>query len=295
MKLDRRCFPCILNQVLRMGKALGLDDARIDTVFDRALDLMAAAGFDRNQSAPEFAEGVYDGFIEAAGTTDPYHPLRQRQNRMILDRLDLYRNRIVNSGDPLFAAALYALTGNIIDFGAMSTMDEAPLFAEKPDDNLDVNDYPLFRRRLHEAGTVLVIGDNAGEVVFDRLLLEQMARMGVATRFFYAVRSKPIINDVVAEDAEAAGIGAYAEVIESGSSFAGTVLAKTNSRFRSVYETAGLVISKGQGNYETLEGEPGDPLFIFQVKCLAVAEHTGLPLGARVLGFASSIGADRGV
>ena len=288
MKLDRRCFPCILNQILRMGAALNLDDSQIDAVFTRALSL-AAARPDRSLSAPEFAEGVYDGFGEATGMADPYRLLRQQQNRMILDRLGIYRDNILSADDPLFAAALYALTGNIIDYGAMATMDTAPLFENRPDPNLEVNDYQLFRQRLQAAGTVLVIADNAGEVVFDRLFLEQMKKAAAGARFYYAVRSKPVINDVVLADAEEVGIGGYATVIESGSTCAGTVLNKTSARFGSVFESADLVIAKGQGNFETLEDGPGDPLFIFQVKCRVVAEYIGLPVGGRVLGFAQTI------
>jgi len=294
MRIHRRCFPCILNQLLGMGAALALDDERMNAVYFRALRLMAAAGVPEG-TAPEFAERLYDGFVEATGCADPYRRLRQAQNRMILDRIDFFRDQITGAADPLRRAARYALMGNIMDYGVAARLDPAALFEDMESWSLRVDDYAEFRDRLEKSDRVLVIADNAGEIVFDRLLIEQMITVNPRARFFYAVRSKPAINDVILRDAREVGIGRFAEILESGSTFAGTLLGRSTPQFRRLFCESDLIVSKGQGNFETLEGEAGDPLFVFQIKCQVVADHTGLGFGDRILGFRSGIRSAAGV
>jgi uncharacterized protein with ATP-grasp and redox domains len=152
-----------------------------------------------------------------------------------------------------------------------------------------LNDFTRFRGILQKGKKIVVIADNAGEAVFDLLFLEQMIKENPQADFFYAVRSRPAINDVIKEDAEFIGIGRLARIIESGSTVPGTIIQKANPEFRDLFFECDLIISKGQGNFETLEGEPRDVLFVFKVKCDVVARHTGLKKGDLVFAFKNTI------
>ncbi len=129
------------------------------------------------------------------------------------------------------------------------------------------------------AGRILYLADNAGEIVFDRLLVEALAPQRVTL----AVRGTPVLNDATAADARAVGLTEICEVIDNGSDAPGTVLEDCSREFRQRFSTADLIIAKGQGNFETLSEAPGNIFFLFKVKCPVIATRTGLPEEAQVL------------
>lgn len=119
--------------------------------------------------------------------------------------------------------------------------------------------------------------------------MEQLKRKFPGLKIVYGVRSGPAINDIIREDAEYIGIGEYAEIIETGSTYAGTMIGYADPEFVKIYKGSDIVISKGQGNFETLEMErEKDIFFIFKVKCRIVAEYAGLPLNSLILGYRTS-------
>ncbi|HMB00704.1 MAG TPA: ARMT1-like domain-containing protein, partial [Spirochaetota bacterium] len=136
-----------------------------------------------------------------------------------------------------------------------------------------------FRRAVEEADKILYLMDNAGEIVFDKLLLEQLP----LTKITAAVRGAPVINDAVMSDAEEVGICDMVNVIDNGSDAPGTVLEECSSAFTEYFNNADLIIAKGQGNYESLSDTDVNIIFLFQVKCNLVAEQTGLPTGTHVM------------
>jgi uncharacterized protein with ATP-grasp and redox domains len=140
-------------------------------------------------------------------------------------------------------------------------------------------DVEAFARAAGEAQTILYIADNAGEIVFDRLLIEQLGPEKVTV----AVRGSPVINDATLRDAEAAGLSGLVEVIENGSDAPGTILADCSDSFRKRFESADLVIAKGQGNYESLSEVEACIFFLLKAKCPVIARDLGSPVGSFVL------------
>jgi uncharacterized protein with ATP-grasp and redox domains len=140
-------------------------------------------------------------------------------------------------------------------------------------------DIEAFRKRAASAADILYLADNAGEIVLDRLLIESLG----PERVTVAVRGHPVINDATLEDARTAGLTDLVTVLANGSATPGTVLDGCSDEFRQRFERADLVISKGQGNYETLNEVARDIFFLFKVKCPVVAKMTRLPLGAQAL------------
>ena len=185
---------------------------------------------------------------------------------------------VEKSKDPLLAAIRMAIAGNIIDFGPNRKFDLKEEIDHTRGKAFAVYDYERFKIDLSRAKSVLYLGDNAGECVFDRVLLETMDKPAT-----YVVREKPVINDATLADARKAGIDGVAELISSGTDAPGTLLETCNEGFLRLYRDAEIVISKGQGNYEALSGENRGIFFLLKVKCPVIADHLKLKVGDIVL------------
>jgi len=288
MLIQSFCLTCIINQVHRVCRYLNLDESTTWQVLQAALRKTLALS-PRRMTPPEFSEPVYRVFERVTGQSDPYRNLRKEQNDFILKNIDFFRHNITRSPDPLQTAALYSLTGNLIDFGSEKVESLRQVFNEVSLDHLALNHYDRFASRLGQAQKILIIADNAGEAVLDLLFIREIKREYPRIDICYAVRSRPIINDIIRADAEYIGITREARVIESGCTFPGTILSRCTKDFRSVFLSADLVISKGQGNFETLEDHEPDILFLFKVKCRVIAAYTGLPPGSLLFAFKDSL------
>jgi len=294
MEMRNECAVCILNQIIRVADYMGLDKERGDRMFREALKKTLETGYE-GMTPPFFSGKIYEAVSGITGNNDPYKKLRKEQNHLILDNGPLFRGRIRESEDPLFTSLFYTLIGNIIDYGGVEIFDTDRVFGEISEHEITVNDYPRFRQELGTAESLLIISDNAGEAVFDLFFMEQLKKSFPGLKIVYGVRSGPAINDVIREDAEYIGIGEYAEIVETGSTYAGTMIQYADPGFVKIYNDADIVISKGQGNFETLDTETGkDIFFVFKVKCRIVAEYTALPLNSLVLAYGSSFLSENG-
>jgi len=188
--------------------------------------------------------------------------------------------------DKLYWALKTAATGNFIDAAVSCdiTIDEGiKTDLEKP---FGVCDIEVFRERMEQAKTLLIIADNAGETVFDRLLMERLPSLSI----IYAVRGEPVINDATVEDARASGIEGCARILSTGCGAPGIVFEECGDEFLEIYRDADLVISKGQANFETLSGEKREIFFLLKAKCPLIASHLGADVGQYV--FLQSTGHD---
>jgi uncharacterized protein with ATP-grasp and redox domains len=216
------------------------------------------------------------------GVKDPYLADKRRSNELALRLVGDCRERLAAADDKLAMAVRLAAAGNIIDFGVHGEVDPAHVEAtieHALDAPLDPEALARLRDQVARASRILYLADNAGELAFDRLLIEQLP-MGSVT---VAVKSAPVLNDALREDAAAVGIPEVAEVIENGGDIPGTWLAETSPEFRELFARADVVISKGQGNYETLNGPPREVFFLLKVKCPMVSRHLEEPIGTVVL------------
>ena len=186
------------------------------------------------------------------------------------------------ASDPLFAAVKVALAGNVIDLGLGIPYDLAHELTELKTRRLAKNDYAEFQRRLKKTRRILYIGDNAGEIVFDRVLVEELKRTG-SYEITFVVKSGPIINDALMADARAAGLAELVPVIESGNRRIGVDLATASTEMKRAFREADLIISKGQGNFESLNGTDKRIFFILKAKCECVADELGVKLGDWIL------------
>jgi len=171
-----------------------------------------------------------------------------------------------------------AATGNVIDLGIGVAFDIEREVEKALETPFAVDDFAKFEEDLKRARKLLYIGDNAGEIVFDKVLIEEIHKVG-DYQVIFVVRGGPCINDALREDAEEVGMDEVAKVIDTGSDGIGIPWKEVSEEFREAFLEADLRISKGQGNFETLNGRPEPIYFVLKAKCEAVARELGVRYG----------------
>jgi len=227
---------------------------------------------------PEIGREAYRLISEKTGILDPYAKIKKENTRQALSLYPQLKERIASSGDRLSMAVRMAIAGNVIDFGANADFDLDKDLEVLLSQELAIDHYRAFCHMLKRTHKVLFIADNAGETVFDRLLIEELGKPVV-----YAVREKPIINDAIRQDALDAGLEEVAEIVSSGTDAPGTILNLCSEHFLKIFRSADLIISKGQGNYEGISEEARPAFFLLKAKCAVIARDIGVKEGSQVL------------
>jgi len=273
------CIPCFFEQALKAARLAGADE----NVQKRILDSLASEvpDFPLSSSPPEMGRIVYKLVREITGEEDPFKRIKDEYNKIALNLYPDLKEKVAHSKDRLLAAIRLALVGNVIDFGVDKPFDLEREIEDAFRRDFAVFNYQEFKELLENTKQILYLADNAGEVVFDRVLIEELNR-----EVIYVVRDKPVINDALIEDAKFCGIDKIARVISNGSDAPGTILSLCSKEFLSLYETAELIISKGQGNFEGLAGEDKTPIFfLFKVKCPVIGNDIGCQIGDIILKY----------
>jgi hypothetical protein len=286
-KLD--CIPCFFRQALYTTRLSGSGPAVQRRVLHEVAKILPL--FSLKVSPPEIARSVYGIVSKATRKKDPYREMKAQSNRLALSAYPALRTGISASGDRLHKAAEMAIAGNIIDYGVRNSLnirDELKkiLHPEKKSFGKGTSvfiHYRDFKDSVKKAKNILYLADNAGETVFDRILIEELIQSDSSKKIIYAVRESPIINDALIEDAYQSGIHKIATVVSSGSDAPGTILSLCSRDFLKMYGAADIIISKGQGNFETLSDEKKEIFFMLRAKCAVVAEHIGCSVGEVLL------------
>ncbi len=282
MKILPECQVCAMRQALSAARLVSDDADFHHRCLKEAARLLADCPPD--VTPPEAGEGLYRIVREMSGNEDPFAEQKKEQNDAVMEILPWLRETVSRADDPLLMAVRLAIAGNTVDPGAQASFDLEKSVTEAISGERGLDQYEAFAKRLATARTVLLLADNCGEVVFDMVLIEAMREArGDEIEVTVAVRSAPIINDVTEVEARAIGLDGIARVMPSGSEMPGTVLSRATPEFREVFDGADLVISKGQGNWETLEDSEREVFFMFQAKCPAVAAMNDCPEGTLLL------------
>jgi len=279
MKTSLDCIPCILRQSLDAARMVSKDPKVHENILREVLGW--AGEMDLSQSPPAMAQRIHRRLREIAGVDDPYRETKDRQNFIALEMLPSLRSKIESASDPLLLAARLAIAGNVIDMGVNGNLTEADMLqaVNRALTEPLVGDYDEFRTAIAKAQSILYLADNAGEIAFDRLLIEKL----LPERVTLVVRGAPVINDATLADAQAVGLDKIVEIIDNGSDAPGTILRDCSQEFQRRYSDADLIIAKGQGNFETLSNEPENIFFLFKVKCPLVSELVHQPIGTQML------------
>lgn len=283
MKIHPDCRPCLIKQMEAIARAANASEETVRDVASSVLSELDRLWND-DLSPPAVSAPLYHLTGRICGEEDPYLPMKVKYTREALRLLPEIERRVREASDPFEVAVRISITGNIIDFGTgihaggialEKTLEE---FLVKP---FFENSVAQLKNMVSGADTILYIGDNAGETVFDRPLLGQLEGSTV----FYAAKGGAIINDATVKDARLAGIHYQSRVISTGSREPGTILEKCSDEFTELFNEAEVIIAKGQGNFETLtELSPDGRVFmLFTVKCPVAADYLGASVGDLVV------------
>ncbi|MDD6200565.1 MAG: ARMT1-like domain-containing protein [Firmicutes bacterium] len=271
------CYVCHLRRSVETARALGGEEAA--TAFARELMgqyLTAPEGV----GSPWFGPGVTELLKKHCGLKgDRFREEKERSNRFVLERLEDIRRRIRAAEDPLYAGAQMAVLGNYIDFSALQGEVSFEKLDNMLDDaaqiRLDPEAYGALRSDLERGGRLLYLTDNAGEIGFDRLLAEEIHRAYPRMEITFCVGGGPAANDATREDAAAVGIPF--PVIDNGNTVAGTQPELLGAEAREALAQADVILSKGQGNVETLYGCGWNVYYLFLIKCPLFVKLFGQP------------------
>ena len=277
MRSNLDCIPCFMRQALEAGRQITQDEELLSRALRRISHSISE--FDLSLSPPEMGQRIHRILRQEVGCDDPYLQIKKDSNQIALSLVPHVREQLDAAEDPFEVAVRFAIAGNILDFALASVWNDDNIkasFDKALRHPLDLAMLGQLKQNLNQAKTVLILGDNAGETVFDKLLIEQLPKHLDVT---YAVKGSPVINDAVEADALEAGIDALATIIDNGTDAPGTVLGKCSESFIKSYNSADIVIAKGQANFETLNTADREVYFLTQIKCAVIARYYGYQVG----------------
>lgn len=273
MRLDMNCIPCNINQAIRIADLLDLAPDVRETMMREILAHLG--GSDYGLSNPEIFGGTWAIITRHAGNPDPYRDTMSRYNRELLALLPAVDALVDAAADPFQTALKAAIAGNLVDFAVHHRFSSDELMRK-----LEAIEHTPFgidhserlRDRLATARSLVYLGDNCGEIALDKLFIRRLTAWHPALHVRFIVRGQAVLNDVTQADAAEVGMAEVATVLSSGDRTPGTVLSRVSPAVRHAFDTADVVIAKGQGNFESLFEDSRPGLFhLFMVKCDPIA------------------------
>jgi len=269
MKTYLDCLPCFMSQALRAGRMATNDEKKIKFLLDEVGCMIKDIPMEN--TPPETGDLIYQKVREVTGVEDPYKKIKESNINEALSLYPKLKQLINNSPNKLLTAIRIAIAGNVIDLGVGKEFNILEDVDKILVQEFAIFDFEEFKYQLEKAKSILYLGDNSGESVFDKILIEELNKPVT-----YVVRDVPVINDVTVEDAVNSGLDEVAEIISSGSSAPGTILNLCNDAFLERFNNADMIISKGQGNYEGLSNVDRSVFFLLKAKCAVIASNLGV-------------------
>lgn len=275
MKAKADCIVCTFKQGLNTARLVSDDPEVHLRVLSELGTYVASLRLDDNPAT--VSQPAYEVVSRVTGVNDPYARIKRENNEAAMRVSDDIRRMITDASDPLDAALHAAAAGNVIDLGIGHTFDietDIAAFMHRPFAFSALDD---FRSELGPGRKLLYVGDNAGEIVFDALLVEQILSTG--TQVTFTVKSGAVINDATMEDAAFTGLNGMVPVLETGSADIGVNWKRCSAAFVNAFESADVILAKGHGNFETCNERPENVYCLLKAKCELVANEIGCRLG----------------
>lgn len=275
MKISRECIHCLARQAVEIATESTSIEEEQDEIIKKSLKELSESDF--KSTAPEIAFKMHQIAKDMTGIIDPYKSLKEQYNEIAEDISKIIKHEkwLEKSENRFDTACRLAIAGNIIDFSVGLDLDYSEILKSVKDSmhkNIFGNGSISLEEAVKKSERILYIADNAGEIIFDKFLIELLPKEKVT----FAVKGGPIVNDATFEDAISTGITDIVNVIDNGHSAQGTILKDCSVDFKKDFEQADLIISKGQANFETLSHINGKNIFfLLRAKCKAVALEIG--------------------
>ncbi len=280
----KQCQDCCISQVKRLGDLLDTDHCKILEIVEKTFKK------DNLEFAPEYAELIFELFEKQTGIKDPYKKIKELSNQEATRLEPIVEKMLAHKMTGLRYFIELAIVGNMIDYGAFEDVNIEDFILNAIDAPYFKCEFDEFKGDLNSSKSILYLADNAGEIVFDAKLLQHLHKLG--KKIYLAVRGGPIINDVTMQDALFCGLDKYTEVISTGNSIPGIIMNRIDPKLKELMYSVDMIISKGQGNFETLyiqDGEGKNLLglkklyYLFVIKCPPVANLIGAKVRDKAL------------
>jgi len=277
MNYDDECIACLVESQFRLSRGHGSEQDRIAFMKDICAAIPTAP---EGVAAPWFIPAFTKAFEKNFGIADPYAGAKKHANETSLRILPRLERLVSEAQDPLRTAMRVSGAGNFLDFAVLTKecidgkMEEILAGIDRP--LPDETEFGYFRRDLENGKKLLILGDNAGEIVFDTVLVKTLKQCYPGKEILYVVRGGIAQNDATMEDAEISGMTKLVRVIGNGSQIPGTELAYCSGELLSHLKTADLILSKGQANFETLAMCGMNIYYMFLCKCPKFTRRFGV-------------------
>lgn len=276
MKIFLDCLPCMLKQVLEAAR-MATDDEKIqEQIIAEAINILT--NYKNYSCSPDLAMALHGIVKEHTKNADPYRKTKDADIKAALKLYPGLKDFLKQKNNSLYWALKLAATGNNIDSAIYQDLDINLCVEQELKKEFGKCDLPLFEEKLKTAETILIVGDNAGETVFDKVLAEALAPI----KIIYAARNEPILNDATVQDARDSGLDECTRVISTGCNAPGAILNQCSDEFLTIFHDADIVLSKGQGNYEALSDCDREVFFLLKAKCPMIAARLGVDLNEYV-------------
>ncbi len=273
MRSSPRCLDCGLKQCERIVRLCGGDEQKAQVLRQRLLHIAEKLSLDEPPST--YTSKLLVATMDFCGEGDPFAKVKEEQNQEGQEMLARLEGKIGDGDEGLKGALKIAAAGNVIDVGPSRSFDIKELLSSL---RFAHDDSDLLIERLKKARRVVYILDNAGEVIFDKLVLKRLPDSEVTI----VARSSPILNDVTVEEAQKLGLDKLGRIIGTGSRYLGIDFDTVSDEFRKVYQEADVVIAKGHANFESLVNAGRDGFYLLTAKCELVADFLGVNVGETV-------------
>ena len=278
MNIQDACVTCIINQSARVADAINADE-KLQKELISTVEQMSRS-FSFSKTPPQIAADVYEKMAQIAHKDDLYDEVKELSTQKALSFVPFLKERLVKSEDKLLTATKIAVAGNVIDLAAEVTFDLQEELLKIFEIDFAHDDFGRLKKKLSNAASVLVIGDNVGEHIFDYVFIQTLQELYPNAVVSYMVRGVPIINDVTLKEAKEAGFDKLCNLVDSGVNTPGFDYTRATDAAKELYDSADVVISKGMGNFESLSPtHREDVYFLLKVKCNVVANFLGKEVG----------------
>lgn len=270
MRADKECFACCRKKAESLLEQYKAPESVRVTVMEQVDELLEKEENQEEMTAPVLMSEAIAIVEKHIDVSDAYDEPKRQYNSLLLEKEAGILSEMAQEKDPFLAGVRCAITGNYIDFGAMSDVNEDKLnelLMNRTHIELDQAELEHLKEDLKQAKKLAYITDNAGEIVLDKLFIGELKKLYPELEIAVIVRGCPILNDATCTDAEFVGMDKVARIISNGTGVPGTPLGKLSEEAEEWIDSSDLCIAKGQGNFETLRGCNRNIYYLFLCKC----------------------------
>jgi len=282
MELFFDCIPCLMKQALEAARAVTDDVEMHDEVLSETIQLLT--DYKKFRNSPDLAREIHKIVKRATGQEDPYLNIKTKDLLAAKSVYSYLKDFMKKKENDLYWALKIAATGNNIDAAIYKNIDMKNCVENELKKDFSICDIDVMKKKLENASNILIIGDNTGETIFDKVMIESFPKVKIT----YAVRHEAIINDVTIKEAVASGLDKISNIVSTGCSAPGTILDECSEEFIDIYYNSDIIISKGQGNYEALSEEKGNIFFLLKAKCPMISNKLNVNLNDYVFKYSGT-------